>query len=232
MKYLAYWTDQHTKDIREIKQDPVFDKIRHLGDWSYVAHSVMIDGGRKKGVLAYWKQDKPPTPENLAEPRQSFDSNLLYFAPDYITQRMLAKEHRLPMFDYVTRSGVQLSIPLAVGGAQIVDFTNLQFGGYADEFPRLAMEIEQQFLDEEKENPTINDPKILRLIIKALEQCYKVTPDLLSDLQWIDSHDVEPIFNIIMGIHEKYPSADEIMSDSSARDSSKNPSAQSQSGAA
>ena len=68
----------------------------------------------------------------------------------------------------------------------------------------------------------LDDPRVMGLIIKAIEQTYRVTAELLSELQWINTLDIAPIYDIIMGVYPKSQSNGLIISDLSLRESNEN----------
>ena len=203
---------------RDARTDPAFSRIMHCGKWSFAKHKH----NGKKGAIAFWGP-KAPARGSLPEPQQLHDDGLWYYKPAELpSQRQLAKEHGYPKYDYLTNTGHTISIPLAVGGPRIIDFCTNSFGNYSDDFALKAQEIERLILDGEADEILLDDPRVMGLIIKAIEQTYRVTAELLSELQWVNTLDIAPIYDIIRGVYPKLPSNGLITSDLSLQESNKN----------
>ena len=172
-----------------------FARIAHCGKWNYCTHTH----GGKKGVLAFWK-GLAPAPSELSDGVAHGD--LVYFAPSPMpTQEKLAKASPYPSAQITTHKGMQLSIPLAVGAPRLLSFTGNELGDFADDFPdqaaRFAARAEN--IQDTDDDIALLDQELIELIGVALQQNYRVTPELLNDLGWITSVDIIPIYRAIMG---------------------------------
>lgn len=184
---------------RDARTDPAFSRIMHCGKWSFAKHTH----NGMKGTIAFWGIHAPPK-GSLPEPQQIHEDGLWYYSPETLpTQRQLAKEHRYPKYDYLTNTGYTISIPLAVGGPRLMDFTTCTLGDFADDFAQKSKELEAVILDDDADDVMIDDPRVVSLVLKAIEQTYRVTAELLSELQWVTSLDIEPIYEITRGIYPK-----------------------------
>lgn len=171
----------------------------HCGKWHFAEHSHQ----GKKGILAFWG-NKCPSLGNLPEPQKSPIDGLWYYSPEEMpTKKQLAKNHEFPMYQYETNTGHTLSIPLAAGTPRIVDFLSMGFGDFSGEFAKKVQALEMDMMDDDADEILIDDPRIIELILCAIEQTYRVTPELLHELQWINSADISNIFDIIRGVHSK-----------------------------
>lgn len=173
-----------------------FKHIAHCGKWNYAKHKY----NGQKGILAFWNGLAPGTHE-LDEGKE-LENGLIYFKPDPMpTQADLGKRSPYPSIPVTTHKGQQLSIPLAVGAPRMVSFTGHEMMEFADDFPVLAGKMESyvENLKDDEEDIALTDQMLVNLVCKAIQQNYKVTPELLEDLRWITTGDIIPIYRAVMG---------------------------------
>jgi len=217
----AYYTDK-TRSAMHAREHDAFKLIQHCGKWNY----IQWGRGDTKGILAYWGQ-VGPSAGDLPEGIET-DKGLIYFKPAILpTQKDLAKSTPLPCIDYMTHKGFNLSIPLAVDSPRSVSFTGKEFGDWVDDFPRFAANLEARIHDSIKDDdvPMIltSDPLAIELVCLAIEQTYSVTSELLTDLGWITSRDIEPIIEIVLGGSPLVLSDDETTSNSLSQELNETP---------
>ncbi len=174
----------------------VFSRIQDAGPWMY---SDCYHDGRK-GITAQW-QDKagPVELEKFGAPRVCGDGLVYFPSKEPISQDDLCKRSCPPGIDYLTTRNVNITVPLASAAPRFVTFGAPGIGTPANEFAQLAYQV----FDALSENITITDPRVIRLIGLAVRQAYRVTDELLDDLRWITSADIDPILCCIMGSDPK-----------------------------
>jgi hypothetical protein len=103
--------------------------------------------------------------------------------------------------DLQLSSGIYLTIPLAVYSPQVVDLFSGQITGAATPFGVEAFAL----FDRMAAEPSIplTDKQVLRVIALALMARYRLTPELLQDLRWVTTADIDPILSAILGTHPK-----------------------------
>ncbi len=190
----AYWTDKLT-DPQLAPGSSVFKRIAPGGPWSYVAHSW----NGAKGVAAVWiDANGACTLDQYLPPKPCYDG-LMYFANPLPQEQMaIGRRDYIPGIEYLTSRGINLTIPLAAGAASEVLFSSLTLGDPADEFAALANSIWER-----KDSVMVRDPELIRLIYLAIAQNYRVTQEMLDDLKWITSKDIDPIYCCVMGLDPK-----------------------------
>ncbi len=190
----AYWTDAIT-DASLGPACPAFERIRIAGPWQYFSCSH----AGKSGVAATWADNKDGAcPLSVfGEGRKSFDG-LYYFPGTTPKQIDIGKRDYIDGIEYTTSLGVTLTIPLAAHAAVEVSFSSLELGGPSDEFAKMAEDIWAN-----RDNIQIRDQRLLRLIFLAIAQNYRITQELLDDLRWLTSKDIDPIYCCIMGLDPK-----------------------------
>ena len=163
-----------------------FSRIRLGGPWKWQ------DWHHKgaKGVLAF----KGELPAELGEAKTCSDG-LLYFHKASPSQEELAKSDTIPRFPVTLKSGRVIEIPIAVYAPRVLAFDCDGEGEHATEFGREAYRIWNRI--DNKDMPT--NGEIKRLIFLAVQQCYSVTEELLSNLGWVTDADMTPILLAVSG---------------------------------
>ena len=117
----------------------------------------------------------------------------------------LARGHRVDGCDYTTASGVLITVPIATAAPRKVLFASGKTGEPATDFALRAFELfdRLQAMESGGETVLLSDPKIIKLIADALAHVYYVTPELLDELGWITTADIDPLICALMGIDQK-----------------------------
>lgn len=190
----GYWSGTALSPM-DASEDKSFARIQPAGPWKYTNHNH--DG--KRGVLAFLGE------ESALEPHRTCKDGLVYFGPAKPpSQEDLARLRSMPCFTVTTSSGRILDIPLAVYSPRILAFDGEVDGGeFATEFGREALRIWNAI--EAKNYP--KNGEIARLVFLAVQQCYAVTEELLSDLGWLTDADIVPILLAVGGRDPKFAAA-------------------------
>ncbi len=195
---LAYFSPG-TRCSGPASEMPEFARVLAAGPWS--ACRSMQDG--KPGALIWSQGFNQPIPNFAPERWRPCSDGLLYLRPDPIPDQMsLARARRANSFDLTTSRGITLSIPLAASAPRLVSFSAGTLGDPADDFGGAAFAVFDRLAEMRKDPAKVvtgTDPEVLRLVLLALQQTYRVTAELLDDLRWISSADIEPIILAIMG---------------------------------
>ncbi len=171
-------------------ESPCFDRIKLGGPWKCTEHCH----NGAKGVLAF-RGDLPPE----IGPGKTCSDGLVYFSKELPTQEDLAKEIVTPRFPITLASGRVIDIPMCIYAPRILAFDCMEDGEHATEFGREGYRIWQMI--EAKTYP--KDAEVKRLIFLAIQHCYAVTEELLSNLGWVTDADVVPICLAVSGRNPK-----------------------------
>lgn len=119
--------------------------------------------------------------------------------------------------DVLMSTGVLLTIPLALAAPRKLSFARPGLGDPATEFGIIAERLFERFrtLPDDKIISFL-DPDCLAVVTQALMAAYKTTPELLDDLGWVTSTDVESILLAVMGSDPKASAPDPSTSPSPA----------------
>lgn len=160
-----------------------------------------------KGVLAH----RGEAPQDLISGKSCSDG-LVYFSDELPSQEDLAKVNTGPKFGVVLSTGRTLDIPIAVYAPRFLAFDSESGGEHATEFGREAFRIWDKI--DAKNYPTNAEMK--RLVFLAVQQCYAVTEELLSQLGWVTDLDIIPVSLAISGRDPKSEAAVDAISRLSA----------------
>ena len=190
----AYFSDR-IRDPLEARDSPIFARLSHAAPWSFC--DAFVDG--KRGLLAFWGDGgAAPLPEAYGKPRTCPDG-LMYLPPGIMpTQAELAQTNGVAGVEYTTSRGVTLTIPTYANASRYLSFSDIAFGAPADEFAKVSEQV-RDAIDTIK----IDDPLAIRLVMLAIMRNYRTTPELLDDLRWVTSRDVDPIWNCTRGSDPK-----------------------------
>ncbi len=203
----AYWTDTIT-DPSLGPSCPAFDRIKIAGPWQYF-NTTHIG---KSGVAAIWQDNKNGACplELFGAGKTSFDG-LVYFPGDKLSQTEIGKTNYIEGAEYTTSLGITLTIPFAARAAVEVSFSSLSLGSASDDFAKIAEDIWA-----DRQTIKLNDKRLLRLIYLALAQNYRITQEMLDDLRWLTSKDIDPVYCCIMGLDPKVLAGEVKISQSTA----------------
>ncbi len=179
----------------------VFARLMTAGPWK--AKSA-IHPELGQGALA-WNGPEEFTEDLLKGEWRECHDGLRYRRPPVMpTQASLARSSCPRGIDVLMSTGVQLTIPLALAAPRKLSFARQTTDEPATEFGRIAHKLGERLraLPENGGIPN-TDPEVLHTVTQALMTAYRVTPELLDDLEWITSADLEPIVCAIMGSDPK-----------------------------
>lgn len=172
-----------------------FDRVKSAGPW------LCTDGrgpDGETGALIYW--DTPP--ENGRGTWRICPDGLHYWSPRVPPNpESLARRNCPRGIDVLMSTGVLLTIPLAVAAPRKVSLSLCTADEPASEFGVLAYRVFERLAA--KEPVGVTDRDVLRLVTLALEAAYRVTPELVDDLGWITTADIDPILCAILGSDPK-----------------------------
>jgi hypothetical protein len=179
------------------REMPELQRILPAGPW---ATALWAHPSQGWGVLAWWADcaQPEPAPEQW---RQCQDGLWYARAPRLATQEQLAKPNMPPAIDVQLASGRTISVPMALVAPRKLRFGAQTVGDYATEFGQLAHQLHSAILAGTDMPQT--HPLILGTMLRALELAYRVTDEILDDLEWLTDADVDPIICAVMGLDPK-----------------------------
>lgn len=174
-------------------------RIALAGPWQFTAHPL-------GGCLATWRGSKVPHVDSLGD-GIACDDGLTYFRPAIMPTAMdLAKALRsADEIDVDLVCGVRVSILLAISAPRRLSFTSgPAIGDPLTEYGLLARDIQRRLAEAPEDQPiTVADVGVRRLLFLAIAQRYRVTEELLNDLGWLSTADVDPLLCAIWGSDPK-----------------------------
>ncbi len=190
----AYWSAEAGTAMLA-RESPRFARIMAAGPWQFRDY----DHDGKHGVIAQWKG---VTEESYGTPRLCSDGLWYFPAGAALTIASLAKDNVPTGIDVDLSTGVTLTIPLALAAPRLLTFGDDDgLGAPASEFATLADQVFERL--RKKEPVTLRDKDVRRLVVLAVQQSYRVTDEVLTELRWITTLDVDPILCAIMGSDPK-----------------------------
>ena len=183
----AYWAP--AVGPAEAKEHPLFQPIQHAGPWEYFNHP-------EGGTLAVWKGTSHAL-ASFGAPREVVDG-IFYLPPAEMPKLYdLVRPEGRTGTDLTLACGLVITIPAAT-----LEHRQLRIGRRPDhygdpltEYGRLAFQV-LAFCKAHDGIPEI-DPQALRLIELAISQRYRLTAELLDDLQIITPEDIDPILGVV-----------------------------------
>lgn len=130
-------------------------------------------------------------------------SDGLFYLPGHRmpSQSELGRPHKVDGIDYTTSTGVTLTVPIATSSPRKVLFSAGKPGDPATDFARRAFKLFDRI--EAKEKVGLYDPELLALVSDSIGFVYYTTPEMLDELGWITSADLDPIIMCLMGSDPK-----------------------------
>lgn len=113
----------------------------------------------------------------------------------------LVRERKVDGIEYVTSAGVTLTIPIASAAPRQILFSAKKAGDHSGRFALNAFALFDKL--QTGEIASVFDPAVIDVIMQALSEVYYLTPELLDELKWINSSDVDGILMCIMGANPK-----------------------------
>lgn len=172
---------------------PCFARILAAGPWQVTAINHPTRGW---GALAWWPGC--PQPGDVSW-RQSPDG-LWYASPARLpTQAELARANAPRGIEVQVTCGASLTMPLATLAPRRLSLLTGAVGIPADEYGRLAYTVSNRLREAGSAGLPIVDAEVLRLLVAGLGLAYRVTAELLEDLGWITTADVDPLLCAALG---------------------------------
>lgn len=176
--------------------DPRIHAMSVAGPWASCAYN--------DGSLVFWsdpdpKKRRPPNLREYEEPRATGHEGLLYYRPKQLPEQSDLALPRSNDMDCDVRlsSGVYLTVPCCLAAPRKLSLSTGQLGDYADEFGKLGYEIFDRISS--KEPIALLDPDVLRLVYLGLASRYRLTPELLDDLEWVSVDDIDMLITYFLG---------------------------------
>ena len=109
----------------------------------------------------------------------------------------LVRPNSVSGIDYQTSTGATITIPIASAAPRRLLFSRGLAGDHAEGWATRAFALFDKLLV--KDFVSVTDPEVLSLICDAVGSVYFTTPELLDELGWITSADIDPILVCLMG---------------------------------
>lgn len=180
---------------------PALARLVSAGPWQTARISHPIAG---EGVAATWA-GMPTCNQHEVETATGWrkcHDGLWYLPPSELPDQALLARERCPRgVDLDMSTGVTLTIPLAAASPRAIDLASGAIGDAVAPYAREAYALFDRIDSGEK--VVTADPHVHRVVMLALQACYRVTPELLVDLAWITTDDLDPILSAVLGSHPK-----------------------------
>jgi len=193
----------------EAGEHPSMMRLLPAGPWQYTPHP-------QGGTLASWKTGSAPALESFAEARECADG-LWYLAPKKpATAGDLRRDVTLSVIPITLYGdptngtlGLMIDIALATSSPRKLVFSpaGLKTGDYLTEYARLANALREKAHSDK--DIYEDDPDLARFVLLALQQTYRVTEEVLTDLCWLSTADFLPILLAAWGRDPKAVSTGE-----------------------
>lgn len=174
-------------------------RLAIAGPWQFAQHP-------EGGCVATWLGSKPRAFDSLGD-GEACEDGMVYYRPDPLPGAMdLAKsKHSEDEIDVDLECGVRLSILLAISAPRRLRFTGgAAIGDPLSEYGLLARDVQRRLAEAPADQPlTVADAGVRRLLFLAVAQRYRVTEELLNDLGWLSTADVDPLLCAIWGSDPK-----------------------------
>lgn len=187
----AYFLKDQKCGGRPARDIPEFARLRAGNKWKSCDSNQL--GGR--GVVAFLGDQQPaPNSEGWYECADG-----LFYLPGRAlpAQSDLVRPHSVNGVDYETSRGVTITIPIASSAPRKLLFSKGRAGDPSEEWANRAFALFDKLV--QKEFIAVVDPQVLSLVCDAIGHVYYTTPELLDELGWITSADIDPILVCLMG---------------------------------
>lgn len=173
-----------------LKSHPVAKRLVIAGPWQFVTHHL-------GGALATWKGASIKLEDYAAE--RPTDDGMFYLAPKrQLTPADVARDAISESVPVTFDSGVTIDIPIASRSPIVRRFTKAsKFGGYAGEYAKTAYKLYDRIVA--KEDILLGDDDLRRMIFLAVASNYRVTEEVLDDLEWLTTADDSKITEVAFG---------------------------------
>lgn len=178
----------------EAAEHPSAKRLLPAGPWQYSAHP-------QGGTMMTWKDAGGVIPplHSFAAPRETEDGLTYYGAKQQLTPQELARTSFPNGIVVQMSSGVSLSIAIALASARKLVFGAKAHstGDYLTDYARLVEDVRDRAVRDDKIR--FDDQDLLRCVLLAVQQTYRVTEELLTDLGWLSTDDFLPILRAAWG---------------------------------
>jgi len=176
---------------------PAFARLRGGDKWK--TRDSTQNG--KRGTIA-WMGDSEDCPQPGTTGWEECADGLLYLRGVKMPEQgALVRPHRVDGIDYTTAAGATITIPSAFAAPRKLLFSTAKVGDPASDWAQRAFALFDQLAS--KEHVSAFSTEVLSLIADAIGHVYYVTPEILDELGWITSADIDPILVCMMGLDPK-----------------------------
>lgn len=195
----AYFAPGVSCAQRPAKNIPEFARVASAGPWSCCDSSQC----GANGCLIFLAGTEQPVPgHGKPDDWLTCSDGLRYLTGQALpSQTSLVREHNVKGIDYTTSQGITLTIPVALASPRMISFSSKKALGFSTDFATMAFKIYDRLTDENGLN--LLDHQVLKLIADAIAHVYRVTPEILDELGWISSADIDPILCCVFGSDPK-----------------------------
>lgn len=170
---------------------PRFARLKQAGPWSYKPHA-------SGGTLAFWPSPDGAIPKQGAfcEARACADG-LNYLGPIQLpTPSQLARDvaGRPDCTKLLLTCGVTIAILPAYLEPRKVLSTG-ELGDPVTVYGKLSRSVRDRLGDKAEGSVSLLDPELLALCRSAMMTCYRITDELIDDLGWLTTADIDPIIS-------------------------------------
>jgi hypothetical protein len=173
---------------------PCFRRILPAGPWQVASYNHPVQGW---GAMAWWVGCAQP--EDLPDWRASPDG-LWYCGPAALPgQAELARPNAPRGIEVPVTCGAMLTMPLATLAPRRVSLLTGQLGEPADEYGRLGYAVSARLRAAGEAGLPVTDREVLRFLTAGLALAYRVTAEMIEDLGWVTTADVDPLLCAALG---------------------------------
>lgn len=184
----------HTGGNAAVAAHPIAKRLAAFGPWQTSKHA-------EGGVLLSWVGGSTDV-AMYGTPRATYDGLTFYPSLTPIRPENVARASVSESVDIDLVSGVRLSIPIAKRSARRRRFgCDDALGAFVDEYPTLAFKLFDRFAD--KEQVTIGDADLRRILFLAVAKNYRMTEEALDDSGWLTTEDDDAIISAAFGTDPK-----------------------------
>lgn len=195
----AYFAPGVSCAQRPAKDIPEFARVASAGPWACCDSSQC---GANGALIFLVGAEQPAVGHGKPEDWIDCGDGLRYLTGQPMpTQAELVRDHNVRGIDYLTSRGITLTVPVATASPRKISFASKKALGYATDFAELAFRVFDRISDEKGLSPL--DPDVLKVVADAIGHVYRTTPEILDELGWITSADIDPIICCIFGSDPK-----------------------------
>jgi hypothetical protein len=195
----AYFAPDIKCNARPPRDIPEFSRLRPGDKWFACDSS---QNGKRGALVVFGRPDSTEMPAQGCSGWVECADGLLYLPGRKMPEQAdLVRGHRVDGIDYVTSTGVTLTIPVAAASPRKLLFSSGKTGDPASDWAKRAFDLFDRLRSSERVSAT--DPAIIALVCDAIGHVYATTPEMLDELGWLTSADLDPILVCMMGADPK-----------------------------